>query len=165
MDRFGTFKVDHTNMEPGIYNARDMLLGHTNVVTLDIRTCIPYEDNVIDNVTIHSVEHILATTLEEETRLRKVYFGPMGCQTGYYLLVANTENEITPELVGIVLVEAIEKWDRATVPYDTQYECGNNRTLARGTAQIGAVREQMNKIHSLATKLIENKEYSKYNYL
>lgn len=84
MDRIASFSVDHDLIEPGIYISR--IDG--DIVTYDLRTRKPNAGDYMDNLTMHTVEHMLATFLRNsEIGGEVIYFGPMGCRTGFYLLV------------------------------------------------------------------------------
>lgn len=83
MDRIASFSVDHDLIEPGIYISR--IDG--DIVTYDLRTRKPNAGDYMDNLTMHTVEHMLATFLRNsEIGGEVIYFGPMGCRTGFYLL-------------------------------------------------------------------------------
>lgn len=124
MDRIASFSVNHDLIEPGIYISR--IDG--DIVTYDLRTRKPNAGDYMDNVTMHTVEHMLATFLRNsQIGGDVIYFGPMGCRTGFYLLVRNRE----PEEVLTALKKALAD----TVSYSgevfgaTRQECGNYREL------------------------------------
>ena len=124
MDRITSFSVDHDYITPGIYISR--IDG--DVTTYDLRTRKPNAGNYMDNVTMHSVEHMAATFLRNsEISENVIYFGPMGCRTGFYLLVRDE----TPEKVLCVLKKSL----RGIVEHDgemfgaSRKECGNYKEL------------------------------------
>ena len=124
MDRIASFSVDHDLIEPGIYISR--IDG--DIVTHDLRTRKPNAGDYMDNLTMHTVEHMLATFLRNsEIGGEVIYFGPMGCRTGFYLLVRDRK----PEEVLSALKKALSD----TVSYEgavfgaTRKECGNYREL------------------------------------
>ena len=124
MDRIASFSVDHDLIEPGIYISR--IDG--DIVTYDLRTRKPNAGDYMDNLTMHTVEHMLATFLRNsEIGGEVIYFGPMGCRTGFYLLVRDRK----PEEVLSALKKALSD----TVSYEgavfgaTRKECGNYREL------------------------------------
>ena len=83
MERIASFTVDHTVLVPGLYLSR----RDGNVVTLDLRFKRPNTGQLLSNSQMHSVEHLIATLLRNsESRDAVIYFGPMGCQTGFYFL-------------------------------------------------------------------------------
>lgn len=102
MKTIASFTVDHDYIIPGIYISR--IDG--DVVTYDLRTRIPNCGDYMDHITMHSVEHMLATLLRNsEIADSVIYFGPMGCQTGFYLLV---RDDISKERVLEELKKALE---------------------------------------------------------
>ena len=124
VEKIASFTVDHDLITEGIYVSR--IDG--NVVTYDLRTRIPNGGDYMDNLTMHSVEHMFATYVRSSSIADKViYFGPMGCQTGFYLLVRDTDNE---EVLATVL-ETLEK----IVSHEGEMfgairrECGNYKNL------------------------------------
>ena len=133
--KIASFSVDHTTLSPGIYVSR----VDGDVVTYDLRTRVPNTSELMDHVTMHSLEHMLATYMRNSAIADDVlYFGPMGCQTGFYLLVRNAKNEA----VLTVLKDALGK----TVAHEgdifgnSAVECGNYRTLSLAAAKREAER-------------------------
>lgn len=125
MQRIKSFEVDHTKLDSGIYVSR--IDG--DVITYDMRFCKPYEEAVLDNETMHTIEHMLATfTRNSDIGDSVIYFGPMGCQTGFYFLVREC---VTQEKVLITLKNAL----KSTIEHSgevfgaSETECGNYRTL------------------------------------
>ena len=87
--RIASFSINHDILLPGIYVSR----VDGDVTTYDLRHRRPNTDDLIDNATLHSLEHMFATYIRNgELRDNIVYYGPMGCQTGFYLLVRNADN-------------------------------------------------------------------------
>ncbi len=130
MNRITSFTVDHDKITPGIYISR--IDG--DITTFDLRTRIPNGGDYMDDLTMHSVEHMAATFLRNSEISEKViYFGPMGCQTGFYLLT----RDLDPEKVLEVLKDCLEK---ITV-YDgemfgaSRKECGNYKNLSLKAAK------------------------------
>lgn len=83
MERIASFQVDHNKLEPGLYLSR----RDGNVTTFDLRFKKPNTGDLLTNAEMHSVEHIIATLLRNSaSRDAVIYFGPMGCQTGFYFL-------------------------------------------------------------------------------
>ncbi|MBR4894798.1 MAG: S-ribosylhomocysteine lyase [Clostridia bacterium] len=130
MDRIASFTVDHDLLTPGIYVSR----CDGDITTYDLRTRTPNAGDYMDNRTMHSVEHMFATFVRNsEIRDRVVYFGPMGCQTGFYLLTRGVPDEEVLAVTKDVL--------RKILAYDgpvfgaSQKECGNYRNLDLGDAK------------------------------
>ena len=129
VNRIASFAVDHDKIGVGIYVSR--IDG--DVTTYDLRTRVPNAGDYLSDVTMHSVEHMLATYLRNSGVLDVIYFGPMGCRTGFYLLVRNADNDV-------VLQEVLRAL-RRTVNHDgkifggTRKECGNYRCLSLSAAK------------------------------
>lgn len=157
-----TFNVDHTKLDKGIYLNSTKPIGDIYVVdTYDIRVCKPYVDEVLPNHVMHTIEHILAVYLDEEfyyqNSLIRLYFGPMGCQTGFYLLVSHAKNlEYSCDKVLHLIKNAVSRalLDKV-VPYTKKEECGNNRTLGYTTN----AEEVLHTIYNLCNHL------GKYTYI
>jgi len=100
MKTIASFTVNHDTLTPGIYVSR----VDGDITTYDLRTRIPNSDNYMDNRTMHSVEHMFATYIRNSSlNERVIYFGPMGCQTGFYLLIRDADNLEVLEIVKTVL--------------------------------------------------------------
>ena len=131
MNKITSFTVDHDKITPGIYISR--IDG--DITTFDLRTRTPNAGDYMDDLTMHSVEHMMATFLRNsEIKDSVIYFGPMGCQTGFYLLT----RDISPEKV----LETVKKCLKMTVEYAGEMfgakrkECGNYRNLSLDAAKI-----------------------------
>ena len=121
-----SFQVDHTKIVPGIYESRLDTLGEEFATTFDIRMKYPNTEPVIHPNAMHTIEHIIATFLrnDEEWKDRIIYWGPMGCLTGSYLIV---KGHPTPEEIHPLMLRAFEhlsKYD-GPVPGATAVNCGN----------------------------------------
>lgn len=122
--RIASFSVNHDLITEGIYVSR----VDGDITTYDMRTRVPNSDDYMDNLTMHSFEHLFATFVRS-SRIgeRVIYFGPMGCQTGFYLLVRDADNDTTLAAVREVL-ERIAVYD-GEMPGGTRVECGNYKNL------------------------------------
>ena len=119
-----SFSVDHDYIVPGVYLSR--IDG--DVTTYDLRTRQPNQGDYMDNVTMHTVEHMMATFLRNSDMADQIiYFGPMGCQTGFYLLVRNAEHEKVLDLIRGALRQTIEH--EGAVFGASRKECGNYLAL------------------------------------
>ena len=118
-----SFSVDHDFIVPGFYVSR----RDGDVNTYDLRTRRPNCGDYMDNLTMHSVEHMLATFLRNsEYSDRVIYFGPMGCQTGFYLLMRDTSDSESYALIKDVLKKTME----ADAMFgQSRKECGNYENL------------------------------------
>ena len=90
MEKITSFTIDHIRLQPGLYVSRQDKVGNETVTTFDLRFTSPNEEPVMNTGEMHAIEHLAATYLrnEPEWKDRVLYFGPMGCRTGFYLLLA-----------------------------------------------------------------------------
>ena len=145
MNRIASFSVDHDFIVPGIYVSR--IDG--DITTYDMRTRRPNMDDYMDNLTMHSFEHMFATYIRSsEIGKRVIYFGPMGCQTGFYLLVRNSDDDQTLLAIKSVLVKIIQH--TGAMFGAKREECGNYKNLDLGAA----VREARRYLSALNSKEI-----------
>ncbi len=125
MELIQSFSVDHTKIVPGIFTSRVDTLGEYSVTTYDVRLRRPNREPVIDVGAMHSLEHIIATYLRNDPDWKDevVYWGPMGCLTGFYLILKGNREprEIFPLLLGAF--RAVEDADE--VPGATAVNCGH----------------------------------------
>lgn len=135
MKKITSFTVDHDLITEGIYISR--IDG--DVTTYDMRTRVPNAGDYMDNLTMHSLEHMFATYIRNSEIADKViYFGPMGCRTGFYLLVRDADGETVIRVVKQTLAEIAE---RADVMFGaSRKECGNYRELSLDAAKREARR-------------------------
>ena len=135
LTRIASFSVNHDYIDEGIYVSR--IDG--DITTYDMRTRKPNMDDYMDNLTMHSFEHMFATYVRNsEIGGDVIYFGPMGCQTGFYLLVRNAENERVLTVVKDVLKSII--FHTGSMVGAKREECGNYRNLDIEAARIEAER-------------------------
>ena len=133
--RIASFSINHDKLLPGLYVSR----VDGDITTYDMRCRRPNTDDLIDNSTLHSLEHMFATYIRNgELRNQIVYFGPMGCQTGFYLLVRNADN-------ATVLAEVKKTCERilaheGPVFGAARVECGNYKNLSLAAAKVEAAR-------------------------
>ncbi len=125
MNKIKSFQVDHRKLDKGMYISR----VDSDIVTYDMRFCKPNTGEVLDNVTMHTIEHMLATFVRNSPISSEVlYFGPMGCQTGFYLLVRDViTKEVVLKTVRDILKQTIEH--TGEVFGASEIECGNYKTL------------------------------------
>lgn len=133
--RIASFSVDHDLILPGIYISR--IDG--DITTYDLRTRRPNCGDYMDNLTMHSLEHMFATyARSSDIGGDVIYFGPMGCRTGFYLLVRNAENSRVLSEVKKILDTIANDADKMFG--DTRKECGNYRDLSLEAAKEEAAR-------------------------
>lgn len=130
-----SFEVDHRFITPGIYISR--IDG--DITTYDLRTRKPNCDDYMDNRTMHSVEHMFATFIRNsEIADNVIYFGPMGCQTGFYLLVKNVDTNDVRRIV-IETLKNIISYD-GNMFGESEIECGNYKNLSLDDAKKECMR-------------------------
>ena len=90
MEKITSFTIDHIKLQPGLYVSRRDRVGAETVTTFDLRLTSPNEEPVMNTAEVHTIEHLAATYLRNEPvwKDKVLYFGPMGCRTGFYLLLA-----------------------------------------------------------------------------
>jgi len=90
MEKITSFTIDHIRLQPGLYVSRKDKVGAQTVTTFDLRLTSPNEEPVMNTAEMHTIEHLAATYLRNEPDWKEkvLYFGPMGCRTGFYLLLA-----------------------------------------------------------------------------
>ena len=123
-EKIASFTIDHNKLKEGIYVSR----VDGDIVTYDLRTRKPNMGDYMDNITMHSVEHMIATYIRSSQIGEDViYFGPMGCRTGFYLLVRNGKNDkvlsVLKETLEKVIVHEGEVFGASAI------ECGNYKEL------------------------------------
>ena len=89
MEKITSFTIDHIKLQPGLYVSRKDRMGAETITTFDLRVTKPNDEPVMNTAEVHTIEHLAATYLRNDPawKERIVYFGPMGCRTGFYLLV------------------------------------------------------------------------------
>ena len=127
MELIQSFSVDHTRIVPGIFTSRVDTLGDYAVTTYDIRLKKPNREPVIDVAAMHSLEHIIATYLRNDPDWKDdvVYWGPMGCLTGFYLILKGKRKP--QELYDLMLRAFKAVGDAQTVPGAAPVNCGHYR--------------------------------------
>ena len=90
MEKIGSFTIDHIKLEPGVYVSRKDTVGAEVITTFDLRMTSPNDEPVMNTAEMHTIEHLAATFLRNHAVYgsKTIYFGPMGCRTGFYLLLA-----------------------------------------------------------------------------
>lgn len=139
MEKITSFTIDHLRLQPGVYVSRKDKVGENTVTTFDIRMTRPNFEPVMNNAEIHTIEHLAATYLRnnKEFGSKTLYFGPMGCRTGFYLLlIGNYESSEILELL-INLFEFIANYE-GDVPGAAPRDCGNYLDMNLSMAQYSA---------------------------
>ncbi|APR65281.1 S-ribosylhomocysteine lyase [Borrelia anserina] len=126
MNKIPSFAIDHTKLKPGIYISRKDTFENLILTTVDIRMKTPGKEPVINNAELHTIEHIGATLLRNNKVWAEkiLYFGPMGCRTGFYLiLIGNYESQDLIDLISWLFHEIANF--QGNVIGATEKECGN----------------------------------------
>lgn len=126
MQKIASFTVNHLDLLPGVYVSRRDSLGTETLTTYDLRMTTPNKEPVMNTAEIHTIEHLAATFLRNhaEYKDRVIYFGPMGCRTGFYLIL--TGDQTSSEILGLVTetFEFIRDFE-GDVPGASARDCGN----------------------------------------
>ena len=126
MEKITSFTIDHIRMQPGLYVSRKDKVGVETVTTFDLRVTSPNVEAVMNTAEMHTIEHLAATYLRNDPQWKEkvLYFGPMGCRTGFYLL-------LTGDLESTDVVELVKNCFcfirdfRDEVPGASAKDCGN----------------------------------------
>lgn len=126
VEKIASFTVDHIKLLPGLYVSRKDKVGAETVTTFDLRLTKPNEEPVLNTAEVHTIEHLGATYLRNEPTWKDkvLYFGPMGCRTGFYLLLAGdySSRDVLP-----LVTECFRfiRYYRDAVPGASPKDCGN----------------------------------------
>lgn len=135
MEKIASFTIDHIKLEPGIYVSRKDHIGSETITTFDLRMTSPNDEPVMNTAEVHTIEHLGATFLRNHDIYKEkiIYFGPMGCRTGFYLLLAGnyTSHDIVPLVTE--MYEFIRDFKDA-VPGASPKDCGNYLDMNLGMA-------------------------------
>ena len=126
MEKIASFTIDHLKLVPGVYVSRKDTIGKEVITTFDLRMTSPNDEPVMNTAEVHTIEHLAATFLRNHPVYgnKTIYFGPMGCRTGFYLLLAGnlTSKEILPLMME--MFEFIRDFN-GEVPGASPKDCGN----------------------------------------
>lgn len=125
MEKIASFTIDHLQLKRGIYVSRTDKVGNSEITSFDIRMKLPYREPVLGGPEIHTIEHLAATYLRNSSWKDKIiYWGPMGCMTGNYLIISgkHTSKDIVPLMTE--LFEFMANFE-GEIPGASALECGN----------------------------------------
>lgn len=126
MEKIASFTVNHIKLQPGIYVSRKDSVGAETITTFDLRMTSPNEEPVMNTAEVHTIEHLGATFLRNHPffKDKTIYFGPMGCRTGFYMLLAGdySSKEVVPLVTE--LFEFVRDF-KGEVPGAAPRDCGN----------------------------------------
>ena len=126
MEKIASFTIHHLRLVPGVYVSRKDTIGKEVITTFDLRMTSPNDEPVMNTAEVHTIEHLAATFLRNHPVYgdKTIYFGPMGCRTGFFLLLAGdlTSKEIVPLMIE--MFEFIRDF-KDEVPGASPKDCGN----------------------------------------
>ena len=153
MEKIASFTVNHLDLEPGIYVSRKDKVGQETITTFDLRMTAPNKEPVMNTAEIHTIEHLGATFLrnDEEYKDKTIYFGPMGCRTGFYIVLAGDldSKEIVPLITR--MYEFVRDF-KGEVPGASPRDCGNYLDMNLGMANFLAKRYLDNTLYNITDK-------------
>ena len=139
MEKITSFTIDHIKLQPGIYVSRKDPVGDSIVTTFDLRMTSPNEEPVMNTAEVHTIEHLAATYLRNDPQYKDkvLYFGPMGCRTGFYMILAGDYE--SDEIVPFVreMFQFIRNYE-GDIPGASAKECGNYLDLNLAMAKYQA---------------------------
>lgn len=135
MKKIASFTIDHIKLQPGIYVSRKAHIGDEVITTFDLRMTSPNEEPVMNTAEMHTIEHLAATFLRnhKEYGTKTVYFGPMGCRTGFYLLLAGDYESRDIVDLMVEMFTFIRDF-KGEVPGASAKDCGNYLDMNLGMA-------------------------------
>ncbi len=142
MEKITSFTIDHNILQKGLYLSR----VDKNVFTYDLRFKEPNKGDYLHVAAMHTIEHLFATVVRNAPYKDKVvYFGPMGCRTGFYLILFDTNRE---EAIAIAKESVAKCLELDTIPGSKKIECGNYRShnLKGAKEELGAYLEVLNNL-------------------
>ena len=126
MEKIASFTVNHLDLMPGVYVSRKDKVGAETITTFDLRMTAPNREPVMNTAEIHTIEHLGATFLrnDPEYKDRVIYFGPMGCRTGFYLVMAG--DLTSKDIISLVtrMFEFVRDFE-GDIPGAAARDCGN----------------------------------------
>ena len=153
MKKIASFTIDHLKLLPGIYVSRKDYVGNETITTFDIRLTAPNREPVMNTAEVHTIEHLAATFLRNHNLYgnKTIYFGPMGCRTGFYLVLAGDyeSRDVLPLMKEMFAF--IRDWKEA-VPGASAKDCGNYLDMNLNMAQYWAKRYLENVLNNATEK-------------
>ena len=141
MEKIASFTINHIKLQPGVYVSRKDKVGEGVVTTFDLRMTSPNEEPVMNTAEVHAIEHLGATFLRNhpEYKDKIVYFGPMGCRTGFYLLLAGDYESRQMLPLVTEMYEFIAAYE-GEIPGASPMDCGNYLDMNLSMANYSARR-------------------------
>ena len=153
MEKIASFTVNHIDLEPGIYVSRKDKVGQETITTFDLRMTAPNREPVMNTAEVHTMEHLGATFLrnDEEYKDKTIYFGPMGCRTGFYIVLAGDLDSKTIVPLITRMFEFMRDF-KGEVPGASPRDCGNYLDMNLGMANFLAKRYLDNTLYNIDEK-------------
>lgn len=156
MEKIASFMINHLKLLPGVYVSRTDEIGEEVITTFDLRITRPNFEPVINTAELHTIEHLGATFLRNHEKYadKTVYFGPMGCRTGFYMIIKGEyqSEDILP--LVIEMFEFISGYE-GNIPGASAKDCGNYLDMNLGMAKYWAYRY----LQTLSNITIQNLRY------
>lgn len=157
MEKIASFTIDHIKLQPGIYVSRKDKVGMETLTTFDLRMTSPNEEPVMNTAEMHTIEHLAATFLRNHAdwKERVIYFGPMGCRTGFYLILAGDLE--SRDIVSLMqeMYKFIAEFE-GDVPGASAKDCGNYLDMNLPMAKFLA--------HKYLTEILDNISENRLTY-
>lgn len=151
MEKIASFTVNHLKLVPGVYVSRRDTVGEEVITTFDLRMTAPNKEPVMNTAEIHTIEHLGATFLRNDKEFgdRTIYFGPMGCRTGFYLVLAGDLD--SRDIVDLLtrLFEFIRDFE-GDIPGAAARDCGNYLDQNLAMANFLAARYLDNVLYNIS---------------
>lgn len=153
MEKITSFTINHLDLEPGVYVSRKDKVGDQTITTFDLRMTAPNKEPVMNTAEMHTIEHLAATYLRNHETFgeKTIYFGPMGCRTGFYLLLAGDleSKDIIPLLTDMF---TFIRDFHDEVPGASARDCGNYLDMNLPMANYLAKRYLENTLYDIDEK-------------
>jgi len=135
MEKIASFTIDHIKLQPGVYVSRKDHIGDEVITTFDLRMTSPNEEPVMNTAEMHTIEHLAATFLRNHKEFgpKMIYWGPMGCRTGFYLLLAGDYESLDIVDLMVEMFTFIRDF-KGEVPGASAKDCGNYLDMNLGMA-------------------------------
>ncbi len=137
MEKIASFTIDHIKLQPGVYVSRKDKVGAETITTFDLRMTSPNEEPVMNTAEVHTMEHLGATFLRnhKDFKDKVIYFGPMGCRTGFYMLLAGDleSRDVVPLVTE--MYEFMRDFE-GEVPGASAKDCGNYLDMNLNMAKL-----------------------------
>ena len=126
MEKIASFTINHMKLQPGVYVSRKDKVGEGVVTTFDLRMKVPNQEPVMNTAEMHAIEHLGATFLRNHPVYgsKIIYFGPMGCRTGFYLLLCGDFESVDIVPLMVEMFEFIRDFE-GEIPGAQPKDCGN----------------------------------------